>query len=32
LNGRDKDALLARLATLLDVDYDDILRRPGCFT
>src|SRR6266853_972247 len=27
LNGRDKDALLARLAALLDVDYDDILRR-----
>lgn len=27
LSGHDKDALLARLAALLDVDYDDILRR-----
>jgi peptidoglycan/xylan/chitin deacetylase (PgdA/CDA1 family) len=27
LSGRDKDALLARLAGLLHVDYDDILRR-----
>ena len=27
LSGRDKDALLARLAARLEVDYDDILRR-----
>jgi peptidoglycan/xylan/chitin deacetylase (PgdA/CDA1 family) len=27
LSGREKDALLARLAARLDVDYDDILRR-----
>ena len=27
LSGREKDALLARLAALLDVDYEDILRR-----
>jgi peptidoglycan/xylan/chitin deacetylase (PgdA/CDA1 family) len=27
LSGRDKDALLARLAALLDVDYDDLVRR-----
>ena len=27
LSGRDKDALLARLAAYLDVDYDDLVRR-----